>query len=73
MNHFDENSMQEALRIANTPAGQQLMKLLQQSGGDELRHAIEKASSGDYTQAKQALSAFLDSPEAKALLKQLGR
>ncbi|MEE0109299.1 MAG: hypothetical protein UEP57_00190 [Oscillospiraceae bacterium] len=63
--------MSELLRLAQSPAGQQLMALLQQSGGRELESAVAKASAGDYTQAKQALSSLLSTPEAQALLKQL--
>ena len=41
------------LRLAQKPAGQQLLALLQRSGGEELSQAIFKAASGDYQQAKQ--------------------
>lgn len=65
-------NMSELLRLAQSPAGRQLMALLQQNGGDELQTAMAKAASGDYSMAKQALSGLLSSPEAQALLKQLG-
>lgn len=63
--------MSELLRLAQSPAGQQLITLLQRSGGSELQNAIAKASAGDYEQAKTAISSLLSSPEAQALLKQL--
>lgn len=69
----NQNPMQEAMKIAGTPAGQQLIQLLQQNGGEELRQAMAKAAAGDYAQAKQALTSLLDTPEAKKLLDQLGR
>lgn len=65
-------NMYDLLRLAQSPAGQQLLALLQRDGGAELRSAMTKAASGDYEQAKQALSPLLASPEAQALLKQLG-
>lgn len=65
--------MAEAMRIAQTPAGRQLIGILQQKGGDDLRQAMEKAAAGDYAQAKQTINALLDSPEIKKLLEQLGR
>lgn len=68
-----DKSIQEAMRLAKSPAGQQLLQMLQQNGGDELRQAIAKASAGDYAQAKQTITALLDTPEAKKLLEQLGR
>lgn len=61
----------ELLRLAKSPAGQQLLTYLRQSGGDDLQSAITKASSGDFAQAKHTLSNLLNSPEAHKLLKQL--
>lgn len=65
-------SMQDALRLANTPAGKQLISLLQQSDTGALRNAMEQASSGNYDQAKKALGPLLRSPEIQKLLEQLG-
>ena len=74
---MQENSnqflIQEALRLANTPTGQQLLALLQKNGGDDLNKAMNSAAAGNYDQAKQTLSALLTDPEAKKLLEQLGR
>ena len=68
----DNFSMQDAMQIANSAAGKQLMAMLQQSDPDALRKAMEQASKGDYTQAKQALEPLLASEEIKKLMKQLG-
>lgn len=65
-------SMQDAMRLANTPAGQQLLSLLQQSDTAALRNAMEQASGGNYDQAKQLLGPLLASPEVQKLLQQLG-
>ena len=64
--------IQEAMKLAQTPAGQQLIKLLQETGGNDLQSAMEKAATGDYTQAKQAINALMRNPEARKLLKQMG-
>lgn len=64
---------QELFRLASSPAGRQLIAMLQNSGGTDLQKAMEKAASGDYTEAKKAISSLLDNPEAKKLLEQLGR
>lgn len=64
--------MTELLRIVQSPAGQQLISALQQSGGKELQSAMAKAAAGDYSQAQKTISAFLSTPEAQQLLKQLG-
>lgn len=64
--------MSEIMRLAQSPAGQQLMALLQRSGGKEMEEAVSKASAGDLESAKKSISSLLSSPEAQKLLKQLG-
>ena len=64
-------SMQEALRLANSDAGQQLLALLKQSGSQQLQQAMQQASAGDYTAIKDTLAPLLSSPQVQSLLKQL--
>ena len=64
-------SMQEALRLAESDAGQQLLALLRQSDSKKLRQAADLAASGDYDQAKQTLSFLLKNEEIQKLLRQL--
>ena len=66
------DAIREALRMANSPAGQQLMKLLQRSGGQELNQAMNKAASGDYEEAKKLLNTLLRDPQARQLLDRMG-
>lgn len=61
----------QLLKLAQSPAGQQLLAMLQRSGREDLQNAVAKASSGDYREAKRTLSALLSTPEAQALLKQM--
>lgn len=63
--------MSELMRLAQSPAGRQLLSALQKSGGEELNAAMAKAAAGDYSQAQKAISAFLSTPEAQKLLQQL--
>lgn len=63
--------MSQLLKLARSPAGQQLISLLQKNGGNELQTAIAQASLGNYEQAKNTLSSLFSDPETKALLKQL--
>lgn len=65
-------SMQEALRLANSPAGQQLLALLRETDSARLEQAAAEASSGDYTKASKTLGSLLSSPEIQKLLKELG-
>lgn len=64
-------SMQEALRLAKSDAGQQLLAHLQHTDGDRLQQAMDQATAGNYDQVKQTLSALLASEEVQALIKQL--
>ncbi len=68
----NQEAIREAMRLANSPEGQQLLRILQAGNGADLQKAMASASSGDYAAAKQALSAVLSSPEAQKLLNQMG-
>ena len=61
----------QILRLAQSPAGKQLLQLLQRQGGSELQTAANLASQGNYVQARNTLSQFLNTPEAIRLLKEL--
>lgn len=65
-------SPEQAKRLAQTPAGGELIALLRQNAGTELQAALEKASAGDYSQAKAIIARSLSSPQVQELLKKLG-
>ena len=65
-------SMQDAMRLANTDAGQRLLAILKQSDGDTLQQAMDQATTGNYEKMQNTLSTLLASPEVQALLKELG-
>ena len=65
-------SMEDVMRIAKSPAGQQLMALLQQTDSAAVVEATAQAKAGNYSQAGQTLNALLSSPEAQKLRKDLG-
>ena len=64
-------SMQEALRLAKSDAGQQLLAHLHRTDGDRLQQAMDQAAAGNYEQVMLTLSSLLASDEVKALIKQL--
>lgn len=66
-------SMQEIMRLANSPAGQQLIQLLKQKNNQQMQQAVTQFQAGDRESAKQALSQILNDPKAKELLQQLGK
>lgn len=68
----DPYSMEDALRLINTPAGQQLLALLRQTNPEALSKAQSQAAAGDYSKIAQTLAPLLASEDVKKLLKQLG-
>ena len=68
----EDFSMQEIMRLAKSPAGQQLLAMLQRSDSGQVQQAADLAAAGQYNQAAQALQGILSSPEAQALIKELG-
>ena len=67
-----EFSMDEIMRLAKSPAGQQLIAMLQQEDSTKLQQAVTQAQTGHLSQAGQTLSSILSSPEAQQLIKKLG-
>lgn len=65
-------SMADAMRLAASPAGQQLFAILQQKDDQKVNAAMNLAASGDYRQAKEILSQLLTDPETRKILEQLG-
>jgi hypothetical protein len=59
------------MKIAQSPAGQKLLSMLQSSNGPQLQHIASTAAAGNLEEAKQTISSLLNSKEARDLLKQL--
>lgn len=70
-NNKNPFSMEDAVRLAGTPAGQQLLALLQSTGGSSMEDARKAVEKGDYTQAKNSLSEILKSPQVQKLLREM--
>lgn len=68
----DNFSIEDAMRLATSPAGKQLLNVLQQADPDTLNKAKTQASSGDYSQMAQTLAPLLASEEVRKLMQQLG-
>ncbi len=65
-------SAEEAMRLANSPAGQQLFALLQQTDSAKLQQAAAQANTGQFDAAQNTLQSLLSDPKVQALLRQLG-
>lgn len=70
-NQTEQFSMQEAMRLAGTPAGKQLFALLQKQNGDMLRQAMNQAAAGDFSTVQSTMTALLSDPAAQKLLAEL--
>ena len=70
---ISKQDMAELMRLAQTDAGKKLLAYLRKTDSQRLRKAMTQAASGDLDQAKQIAKQLLSSPEARALLEQLGR
>lgn len=71
-NNSQNFSMQDLMRIAQSPAGRQLISLLQQGDPRELDKITHLASTGNLSQAKDMLQQILNTDKAKDLMQQLG-
>lgn len=68
----EDFSMQDALRMARSPAGQQLLALLHSADAEKLQQITQLAQAGDLASAGASLQSMLSSPQAQQLLKQMG-
>lgn len=69
--HPMQIDMEKAARLAQSEAAQALFAALQAQHGDTLQNAITQVQSGNYSQAKDVITSLLNSPEGKALLRQI--
>jgi len=59
------------MKIAQSPAGQKLLAMLQSNNATELNSIAATAAAGNLEEAKQKISSILSSKEAQELLTQL--
>lgn len=67
----EDFSVEEAMRLAKTPAGQQLLAMLRQENSGQLSQIMSMAQTGDMAGASHALKRILSSKDAQALLKKM--
>ena len=66
--HNNQDAIRQAMQLAGTPAGQELFRLLQQSGTVDFDRVRRNAAAGDYTAMKQDLSGLMADPQIRKLL-----
>ncbi len=67
----EDFSIQDALRMAQSPAGQQLLALLRSQKPEQLQQVMALAQSGDMAKAGASLQTMLSSPQARQLMKEM--
>lgn len=67
----EDFSMQDALRMAESPAGQQLLAMLRSRDAGQLQQVIDLAKAGDLAKASASIQSMLSSQQARELLKQM--
>ena len=67
-----EQAIQDAMRIAQSQSGKQLLNRLKQNNGDALNQAMQYASSGNYAMAQKLIQSMLDDPETRKMIQNLG-
>ena len=72
MMQSNPDMIQEAMRMAQSEEGQQLLKLLQQSGGPQLNQAMRSATEGNYDSAKHILNSLMQDAQTRELLQKMG-
>lgn len=70
-NEYGGIDLSELMKIAGSPAGQELIALIQKNKDEHFEEAMLQARSGDFSQAKEMLSQMLSSKEAQDLLKEI--
>lgn len=64
--------MEDAMRLARSPAARQLMEALKAKDPGTVNRAMDHAASGDLNRVREDLAQLLADPSLLALLRQLG-
>lgn len=74
---MDEKSqkalMQEAMRIAATPQGKQLLAMLNSQQSEKLGKAMASFQAGNTQEAKRILQEVLSTPQGRMVMEQMGK
>ena len=68
---FSEFSIQQAMKMANSDAGRQLIALLKATHGEDLQGVMNQAAAGNVNEAKSMLEKMMSDPQAKKLMEKL--
>jgi len=69
---YGDFSAEEVIRFAKTPAGQQLIAMLQNADAQTLQQATAQANAGQYDAAQNTLQSLLADPKIRELVRNMG-
>ena len=69
----NSDDFKAAMALAQSPAGKQLLAMLQKNNSGQVQKAVMEANAGDYKSATESIASLLSSPEAQRLIKELGK
>ena len=67
----EDFSVEQVKTLLKSPAGKELMALLQKSNGSAIQQAVDAAKAGNYSAASDSVRKIL-TPEMEALIRQMG-
>ena len=68
---FGDFDIQQAMRLANSDAGRQLLNLLQSTQGKKLQDTMDQAAAGNYDQVKKTMQELMANDQAQQLMKKM--
>ena len=71
MSNYDQ-AMQEAKKLAANPQAKEFVRQLQQKDPQLVQTLLQQAAAGNFSQAKQMLTALLEDPQTRVILESLG-
>ena len=69
--NFDPSSVEEAMRMAQTPAGREFFNALKQSDPGKLNQLMADAAKGDYSQMQKSLTELMRNPALQELVRKM--
>lgn len=69
---FGKFDIQQAMRLAGSDTGKQLLNLLQATQSDTLQGAMDQAAAGNFDELKKTVQQFLSNDQARQLVEKMG-
>ena len=68
---FENFDIQQAMRLANSETGRQLLDLLKSTQGQTRQGAMDQAAAGNFDQLKKTVQTLMSNEEARKLVEKM--